>query len=437
MSSRTLLVALLAVFPAFSLADVSVPNTPPGRAFNAWLEAFNSGDRARLESFTRAYMPRKNPDDYLGWREEVGGYELLEIYSSDKTNVFFHVKARANAVEEIGRVTVDAADPHSVVALGSWRIPPGAKVEVTILDGAARSKLVERVAESFDSSYVYPDIGKKMAAAVRKGNARGDFRAVIYGEDLARKLTENLQGVSRDKHVEVRFSYFVRPEESPAMRSEREAQWLASMNCGFEKVEHLPPNIGYVKLNMLADTKVCAPTASAAMNFVADSDALIVDLRDNRGGGGGMVEYIASYLFAGRTHLDDLFSRTESATKEMWTSSDVPGRKFVAKPVFVLTSKQTFSAAEYLANVLRNLKRATLVGETTLGGAHTVESVGIDDHFMMRVPSGRPITRTDWEGAGVEPDVKADANQALDVAVKLATEKIDAMRALAASQEIR
>ena len=429
MSARLLIAFLLAAFSASSFADVAVPDTPPGRALAAWLDAFNSGDRARLATFTRTYAPGKDPDDYLGWREDVGGYDLLEIYPGDKTNIFFRVKARTNGVEEIGRLVVEAANPGSVTALGSRRIPPGATVDVMALDAAARARLVEQVAKVFESAYVIPETGKKIAAAVRKSSARGDFRTTVYGEDLARKLTENVQETSKDKHAEVRFTYDARPEELPAKRSETEAKWLAAINCGFEKAEHLRPNIGYVKLDMFADAKVCGPTASAAMNFVADSEALIFDLRDNHGGGGGMVEFVASYLFAERTHLDDLFSRTKNTTDETWTSAEVAGRKFIGKPVFVLTSKQTFSAAEYFSNVLKNLKRVTLIGETTAGGAHTVENRRLDDHFTIRVPSGRPITKTDWEGTGVEPDVKVPADQAFDAALKLAAEEIGKTRA--------
>lgn len=424
MLTRFFLIALLAAIPARSLAEVSIPDTPPGRAFTAWLEAFNSGDRARLAAFTRTYAPDKNPDDYLGWREEVGGYDLLEIYPGDRTNVFFRVKARANGVEEVGRLVVDAAKPASVTSLGSRRIAPGAKVEVKALDAATRSRLVEQVATVFESAYVYPEMGEKVAAALRKSNSRGEFRTAVYGEDLARNLTRKLQDVSHDKHAEVRFNYDAQPESLPAKRPETEARWLASINCGFEKAEHLRPNIGYLKLDGFAEASVCGPTASAAMNFVADSDALIIDLRENHGGGGGMVEFLASYLFAGRTRLDDMFSRIQNATTETWTLPDVPGRKFIGKPVYLLTSKRSFSAAEYFANVLRNLKRVTLVGETTGGGAHTVDNRRLDDHFMVRVPSGRPITKTDWEGTGVEPDVKVPADQALDVALKLAAEAI-------------
>jgi len=419
---------LLAVLPVLSLADVSVPNTPAGHALAAWLEAFNSGDPARAASFNKTYAWGTNLDDLAGWIAETGGYDLLDIYAHDQTTVFFRVRAKTNGAEEVGRVTVTATAPVAIKELGTWRIPAGAKVDVVKLDAAARTRLIDRVAEAFDSSYVYPEIGKKMAADLRKRNARGEYRSALYGIDLAKQLTWDLQQLSHDKHVEVRFSFFARPAELSAKQAEAESRRLAANNCGFQKAEHLQPNVGYLKLDMFADATICAPTASAAMNFLADSDALILDLRENHGGGGGMGEYIASYLFAERTHLDDFFSRTENVTKETWTLSDVPGRKFIDRPVFVLTSKQTFSAAEYLANVLRNLKRATLVGETTMGGAHTVESRRIDDHFSARVPSGRPITKTDWEGTGLEPDVKVAADQALDVALKLAADEINKNR---------
>jgi C-terminal processing protease CtpA/Prc len=141
-----------------------------------------------------------------------------------------------------------------------------------------------------------------------------------------------------------------------------------------------------------------------------------------------MVELIASYLFDEQTHLIDVFRWPEKTTQESWTLPYVPGKKFIGKPVFVLTSKQTFSAAEAFSTALKDLKRATLVGETTGGGAHLVEPKRINDHFTVIVPIGRPIsrvTRGDWEGTGVEPDVKVPATEALDVAQKLAVEALN------------
>jgi C-terminal processing protease CtpA/Prc len=189
----------------------------------------------------------------------------------------------------------------------------------------------------------------------------------------------------------------------------------------------LQPNIGYLKFNIFGDTDICAPTASAAMNFLADSDMLVIDLRDNTGGMGGMATFIASYLFAERTHLSDVFRRADNVTTESWTLPYVPGRKFVDKPVFVLISKRTFSAGEGLAYLLKDLKRASLIGETTVGGSGTIEFKPLEDHFTLVMPTGRvisPITRTDWAGTGVEPDVKVSAGEALDVAMKLAEETI-------------
>jgi len=140
-----------------------------------------------------------------------------------------------------------------------------------------------------------------------------------------------------------------------------------------------------------------------------------------------MVAGISSYLFAEPTHLNDLYNRKEDKTTEYWTLRDVPGPRFADKPVFVLTSKRTFSGAEEFAYNLKNLKRATIIGETTGGGAHPVSGHRIDDHFMIGVPFARainPISKTNWEGTGVEPDIKVPASEALDVATKMAAEKI-------------
>jgi hypothetical protein len=414
------LAALIGVLAGPASADPpspGIPPTPAGHALGAWLDAFNSADRARVESFDQTYGRATNLDGVMRWIAETGGYDLLEIYAADPATIFFRVKPRTRGAEELGRVRVSTTEPVAVTELGTWRIPAGAAVDVVTLDATLRTKIVDRAAEAFDRFYVYPKIGKKMAATLRKRNARGEYRSIVYGIDLARMLSADVQEISHDKHAEVRFSFFVRPPGVAAPQPE------AANDCGFEKLEHLQPNIGYVKFNGFADPAICAPTAAAAMTFVADSDALIVDLRDNHGGQGAMVEFIASYLFAGRTHLNDIYSRATNATTEAWTLPYVPGKKFLDKPVYVLTSRGTFSAAEDLCYSLKNLKRATLIGETTLGGAHPTDAKPIDDHFTVRVPYARsisPYTKTNWEGTGVEPDVRAAAADALEEALRRA-----------------
>ena len=431
MSTRLLLAALLAVLPALSVADVSMPDTPVGHVLGAWLDAFNSDDRARVEDFHRTHALPWPPSDTAKWRAETGAYDLLEVYSGDKANVFFRVKARATAVEEVGWLKVSGAESEIVKTnIGTWRIPAGATVDPVPLNSARRHRLVERVAATFEHYYVYPETGSRMAAALRENEKRGEYRSMTYGISLARKLTEDLRAISHDLHAEVGFSFFLKPPQSSADQSAAESRRLAAINCGFDKAEHLRPNVGYVKVDMFADLANCARTANAAMNFVADSDALILDFRDN-GGGGGVGDVISSYLFDRPTHLGDVVDRA-GRTQEGWTSRDVPGKKFVGKPVFILTSKRTFSAAEDLSYNLQAVKRATLIGETTRGGAHMFEVKPIDDHFSVRVPVARSvshITKTNWEGTGIEPDVKVAADQALDVALKLAAEEISKNRA--------
>ena len=236
--------------------------------------------------------------------------------------------------------------------------------------------------------------------------------------------------MSHDKHLGVNFSPVrIPPERQGAASAEDEAQYrkqMERMNCGFVKVEILSGNVGYLKFNMFANPDVCGATATAAMNFLAHVDAIIFDLRENGGGDPRMIALISTYLFADATHLNDLYNRKEDATTQYWTLPYVAGNRLSGKPAFVLTSAHTFSGAEEFSCNLKNLKRATIVGETTGGGAHPVSGHRIDDHFMIGVPFARavsPVTKTNWEGTGVEPDVKVKAAEALETAEKLVASK--------------
>src|SRR5256714_1284103 len=193
------------------------------------------------------------------------------------------------------------------------------------------------------------------------------------------------------------------------------------------QVEILSSNVGYLKFNMFADPEVCGPTAVSAVNFLANVDAIIFDLRENGGGDPKMIAFISTYLFSEPTHLNDLWERKGDSTHQYWTLPYVPGKRLDAKPAYVLTSKQTFSGAEEFSYTLKNLKCATVIGETTGGGAHPVSGHRTDDHFMIGVPFARavnPISKTNWEGTGVEPDIKVPANQALEVAKEKDLEEI-------------
>jgi hypothetical protein len=420
---------------AFCLsAQVTVPDTPAGRTLRAWLDAFNSGDRARIQAFTSKYAPSRPADVDVAMREQTGGFELIGIDKSDPSRIAFRVREKASPTTAFGRIEVRAGDPATIADFSLRASPDAAKGPAPDIkiDAATRKRVIDNAIAKLDEFYIFPDKAKAMGEAVRARSARGEYDSVEDGAQFARVLTENFREVSHDMHLRVNFSSSVvpdgldddHPSEAERARYRRE---MERMNCGFEKVEHLAGNIGYLKFNMFADPDVCGATATAAMNFVSGSDALIVDLRQNGGGDPAMVALICTYLFDEPTHLNDLYERKLDKTTQYWTLPYVPGKRLVGKPVFVLTSSRTFSGAEEFTYNLKNLKRATIVGETTGGGAHPVAGHKIDEHFSIGVPYARainPISKTNWEGTGVEPDVKAPGAEALEVAKKLAMEQV-------------
>ena len=426
MLCRISVLAVFTVLPAF--AQPAFPDTPAGRTLKAWFEAFNSGDRASMEAYIKKFDPARPLDNQMNFRNQTGGFDLLSIDKSERTHVEFRVKEKAGSTTAIGKLDVKDSEPAEVVSFGIRAVPPGVTDADFKIDAAARQRVIEGASAMLNEFYVFPDTAKKMEEAVRARQKAGEYDSITNGDAFAEKLTADLREVSHDKHLGVNFSPAALPKgpppggpDSAAMRRQ-----LERINCGFEKAERLPPNIGYLKFNMFANPDICGPTASAAMNFLGSVDALIIDLRENGGGDPKMVAYITSYLFEERTHLNDLYNRKENKTEEFWTNTDVPGKRLGGKPVFVLTAKRTFSGAEEFTYNLKNLKRATIIGETTGGGAHPVSGHRIDDHFMIGVPFARainPISKTNWEGTGVEPDVKVTAAEALETAKKLAVKK--------------
>lgn len=303
---------------------------------------------------------------------------------------------------------------------------------------AERAKVIEGSIAALNRYYVFPDVAKKMEEAVRARVARGEYESITSSRALAEKLQADLREVSKDKHLGVGYRSEPVPDrpfnQAPsAEHVERERAFAEKLNFGFEKVERLQGNIGYVDIRGFLPPAIGGETAAAAMTFVAGTDALIVDLRRNGGGEPAMIAFVTSYLFDQPVHLNDIYQRYDDTTQQWWTTSYAPGRRFGGtKPVYVLTSGHTFSAGEEFAYNLKNLGRATIIGETTGGGAHPVDMVKVGEHFFIGVPFARaisPITKTNWEGTGVAPDIALPADQAFDRAYVLALEKVIAATA--------
>ncbi|HXG66674.1 MAG TPA: S41 family peptidase, partial [Blastocatellia bacterium] len=301
------------------------------------------------------------------------------------------------------------------------------------IDAKVRSEVIEAIIKNLNESYVFPETAKKMEAALRERVQKKEYDNITSAKAFAQTLTTHLQEVSKDKHLRVRYSHEaipVRESREPSPEEiERFRQQGRLTNFGFEKVERLGGNIGYLEMRGFFSAQMGAETAVAAMNFLANTDALIIDLRRNGGGDPAMVALVTSYLYDGEpVHLNDLYFRPDNSTHQWWTLPYVPGKLYGSKKdVYVLTSNRTFSAAEEFTYNLKNLKRATIVGETTGGGAHPGGGRRLSEHFGMFVPTGRainPISKTNWEGTGVEPDVKVPADQALKTAQLMALKKL-------------
>jgi C-terminal processing protease CtpA/Prc len=319
-----------------------------------------------------------------------------------------------------------AASVHSPLAQQPQN-PPDASI-----DAATRIAVIENLFKELNDSYVFPETAKKMEADLRDRVKRNEYDQITTARAFADKLTTDLQAVSHDKHLRVRFSAQpipVRKERDEPTEEEKAAFSLfnRTVNFGFEKVERMQGNIGYIDLRGFNDPKEGTDTVAAAMTLVSNTDALIFDLRQNGGGDPEMVALICSYLFGDKAvHLNDLYWRKGDHTDEFWTKPIVAGKKYLDKDVYILTSNRTFSGAEEFSNNLKTLKRATIIGETTGGGANPGGMVRLGEHFGAFVPTGRainPITKTNWEGTGVEPDLKVPKEQALKTAYLMALNK--------------
>lgn len=303
--------------------------------------------------------------------------------------------------------------------------------ENVTLDAAERRRVVAGASANLKHYYVYPDDADKMATALEAHQANGEDDNVSDGDDFASLLTTQMRNVSHDQHLMVSYNAIGSSEQNLGSSPEELARYRKEMqraNCTFEKVAILRQNIGYVKFNSFPDPTICQTTAAAAMTSLNQADAIIFDLRDNRGGSPSMVTLMASYLFEHPTHLDDLYNRSGDSTLQSWTLSPVLGNKLANKPAYVLISSSTFSGAEEFAYDLKLLKRATLVGETSAGAAHMVRRHRIDEHFTIGVPDTRPInpiSHGDWEGTGVVPDISVKADDALRTAESLAIRNLE------------
>lgn len=338
------------------------------------------------------------------------------------------------------------------------------------IDAATRTQVIEGALKELAAAYVYPDMAREMDKAIRTRLANKEYEQTTSAVALAKQLTADLQAVSHDKHLRIAYRaealaagdgpsgpirivrrtdagdehkgmppaggprIIVRTDAGDAKGAAAAPQRIhllppdPSGKQGLEQVERLPGNLGYLHFSYFAGVDEVGAKVSAVMNELHDTNALIIDVRHSRGGAADTIEFLMSYLFSGRVHLNDMYNRLDDTTMAAWTV-DVPGQHYLDKDVYLLTDSGTFSAAEAISYTLQNLKRATIIGETTGGGAHPVMPRRLSDHFFVTVPFARyisTVTKTNWEGVGVRPDIAVPPAQALVVAQLTALKRLTA-----------
>ncbi|MEL7222684.1 MAG: S41 family peptidase [Bacteroidota bacterium] len=298
-----------------------------------------------------------------------------------------------------------------------------------------KAQVIERLSQLMNDRYVFPEVAQQTATHLSKQLAAGHFDQFEDDESFAKALTESVQSINKDKHMRIRANPpYVAPANTPERIIEERLSRISRSrrgNYGFNTVQVLEGNVGYLDLRGFAGLENAQASADAAMKLLSRTDAVIVDLSKNGGGSPRMVQYLCSYFFDQKLHLNSLYWREGDETEEFWTLDDVNGTRMPDVPLFIITSERTFSGAEEFSYNMQTQKRATLVGQITGGGANPGGTQRINDKLSVFIPTGRainPITKTNWEGVGVVPEIKTKKEETYDKTLELAQEAAENYR---------
>jgi len=301
------------------------------------------------------------------------------------------------------------------------------------LDNDKQGEIIDSVTSAFNRYYVFEDVANEMDEHLHQKFQSGEYENTRNRTEFLRTLVRDMRTVQNDQHINIYYrsdEYFERKQEEELTEEEikRKIEEQRRYNYTFEKVEILPGNVGYIKFDRFRDATFAGSTAAGALNFLGNTDAIIIDLRDNGGGEPNMVQLIASYFFDERTHFNSLVTRGESTEEQLWTYAHVSGPRLTGKDVYILVSYDTFSAGEALAYHLQKSGKATVVGDSTGAGAHPCKFVDVPHlNTVIKVPYQRavsPFTNSNWEGVGIQPDIEVPSYKAFDVAYLHAVKKL-------------
>lgn len=293
------------------------------------------------------------------------------------------------------------------------------------MDHNLKADTIKALSNLLLEHYVFPETAAKISREIMHRLNDCEYDSVEDLSSFAKLVTSQLQDISQDRHLQMRYQEKESLAESTEVeRKAHQEGYLAMLkadNYGFVKVERLAGNIGLLEFRFFAPPEHAGETASSAMTFLANTNGMIIDLRQNFGGSAHMVAFLASYLLEpSSVHLNDLYWRDKDEIQQYWSLPYVPGKRYGgSKPLYILTSRKTFSAAEEFAYNLQAIDRAVIVGERTGGGAHPGKTHRINRAFDVFIPNGRainPVTGGNWEGVGIRPDIEVPREQAFHTA---------------------
>jgi len=301
-----------------------------------------------------------------------------------------------------------------------------AQISPLKLSAEEREQVIDKINELISANYVFADLGQQCGIYLKEQLDAGIYNDITHPRELVKKLNEDMHSIHKDRHVRVQF---ITPdqerlqEQNPLLAFLLKTREKSLDNFGFKEIKIFTGNVGYIRIDAFEAIELARSQAISTMKFVENVDALIIDLRQNNGGNPVMVQFICSYFFGEATHLNSNYWRRGDYIEEFWTLDNVEGKKRPHLPLFVLVGPTTFSAAEEFAYNLKTQKRATIIGETTAGGANPGYTFRINERFSIFIPTGHainPVTNSNWEGIGVEPDIKVREEEAMKIALEKA-----------------
>jgi len=304
-----------------------------------------------------------------------------------------------------------------------------AQEEGVVITLNEKQQVIDSVSVNLKEEYIFSDIAEKLVTLLNRKLEEGKYDHLLSHEEFASTITKDLRSVNNDKHLWI--WYYPDWVTNELLRINNLSKGIDTglekgqkNNFGFKEIKIMDGNIGYFRLDEFSEYPNALQTLNGGFQFLQYCDALIIDLRHNIGGAPEMVQLLCSYFFQiPSVHLNSLKYKQDGDVVQYWTYYFLPGKKFINQPIYILVSGRTASAAEEFAYNLQTLKRATIIGEKTRGAAHHNKFKIINDNYFMSLPIARavnPITHSNWEGAGIKPNIEVKSEIALHESYKSA-----------------